>query len=310
MRSAAVNFATTRAYVAYDPSVVEQDALCDAVAGAGYSASPLTDDHRSEAGPSDHWAGRAAVSWVLGIIAFCIAMFGPETGTAGWSVLALAATVEIVGGWPFLKAAFKQLRHGATSMDTLIVVGTLAALAVSAVEAIALGGRHVHLGGGGAFAAATARCDGPAHHLDPGDWKGDRAAGPQEGDACDALASRAQASDRAGRRRPGGRDRRARTARERPGRSARPGPPRRDDPPRRNRRDGPVRRRRVDAHGGAVPRRRARPASRSSEAPATATASSSPKSTWRRRSQCSRTCNVSSRTRSGRRPRCSASPTG
>ena len=38
-------------------------------------------------------------------------------------------------------------------MDTLIAVGTLAALAVSAVEAIALGGRHVHLGGGGAFAA-------------------------------------------------------------------------------------------------------------------------------------------------------------
>ena len=38
-------------------------------------------------------------------------------------------------------------------MDTLIAVGTLAALAVSAVEVIALGGRHVHLGGGGEFAA-------------------------------------------------------------------------------------------------------------------------------------------------------------
>ena len=38
-------------------------------------------------------------------------------------------------------------------MDTLITLGTLAALAVSAVEAIALGGRHLHLGGSGAFAA-------------------------------------------------------------------------------------------------------------------------------------------------------------
>ncbi len=151
--SAAVNFATTRAYVAYDPSLVEQDALCGAVEDAGYSASPLTDDHTIETGPSDRWAGRAAISWVLAIIAFCIAVFGPESATAGWSVLALAATVEVVGGWPFLKAALRQLRHGATSMDTLIVVGTLAALAVSAVEAIALGGRHVHLGGGGAFAA-------------------------------------------------------------------------------------------------------------------------------------------------------------
>ncbi|MGO9342858.1 MAG: heavy metal translocating P-type ATPase [Acidimicrobiales bacterium] len=161
VRSAAVNFATTRAYVAYDPSLIEQDALCDAVADAGYSASPLTDDHRTETEHSDHWATRAAISWVLGIIAFVIAMFGPETGTAGWSVLALATTVEIVGGWPFLKAAFRQLRHGATSMDTLIVVGTLAALAVSAVEAVALGGRHVHLGGGGAFAARLHGVMGP-----------------------------------------------------------------------------------------------------------------------------------------------------
>jgi Cu+-exporting ATPase len=37
-------------------------------------------------------------------------------------------------------------------MDTLIALGTLAALAVSVVEAVALGERHLHLGGSGAFA--------------------------------------------------------------------------------------------------------------------------------------------------------------
>ena len=73
----------------------------------------------------------------------------------------LAAAVEIVGGWPFLKSAVRLIRHGATGMDTLIVVGTLAALAVSAVEAIALGGRHVHLGGGGEFAARLHGVMGP-----------------------------------------------------------------------------------------------------------------------------------------------------
>ncbi len=152
--SASVNFATTRAFVAYDPSVVEQSALCEAVASAGYAASPFSGDLRSPTiETSDHWPSRAAVSWALAVIAFVVAIFGPETATAGWSVLGIAAIVEIVGGWPFLKAAVRLLRHGATSMDTLIVVGTLAALAVSAVEAIALGGRHVHLGGGGAFAA-------------------------------------------------------------------------------------------------------------------------------------------------------------
>ena len=84
---------------------------------------------------------------------FWLRLAGPESATAGWTVLVLAIAVEIVGGWPFLRDAARLLRHGATSMDTLIALGTLAALGVSAVEAIALGGRHVHLGGGGAFAA-------------------------------------------------------------------------------------------------------------------------------------------------------------
>ena len=38
-------------------------------------------------------------------------------------------------------------------MDTLIAFGTLAAVAVQAVEVIAVGGRHIHVdSGGGAFA--------------------------------------------------------------------------------------------------------------------------------------------------------------
>ena len=39
-------------------------------------------------------------------------------------------------------------------MDTLIALGTLAALAVSSVVTIALDGRHIHIGGGGALAAS------------------------------------------------------------------------------------------------------------------------------------------------------------
>ena len=82
-----------------------------------------------------------------------VSLAAAESPAAGWTVLILAVAVELAGGWPFLRDSARLLRHGATSMDTLIALGTLAALAVSAVEAIALGGRHVHLGGGGAFAA-------------------------------------------------------------------------------------------------------------------------------------------------------------
>jgi len=152
--SASVNLATTRAFVAYDPGRLTPEDLCQAVTDVGYTAAPVTDDHVDTRGQDpDRWALRAAISWPLAVIALIVALAAQESSTAGWTVLILAIAVEFAGGWPFLRDAARLLRHGATSMDTLIALGTLAALAVSAVEAIALGGRHVHLGGSGEFAA-------------------------------------------------------------------------------------------------------------------------------------------------------------
>ena len=152
--SASVNLATTRAFVAYDPARVDPDQLCRAVSEAGYTAAPVDDEQPGARNPDpDHWVLRAAVSWPLALAALAVALAAPESPAAGWTVLLLAIVVEFAGGWPFLRDSARLLRHGATSMDTLIALGTLAALAVSAVEAVALGGRHVHLGGSGAFAA-------------------------------------------------------------------------------------------------------------------------------------------------------------
>jgi heavy metal translocating P-type ATPase len=153
--SAAVNLATTRAFVAYDPTQVGTEELCRAVSEAGYTAAPVEDQVPAarQAEDADRWGLRAAISWPLAILALIVALVAPETATSGWTVLTLAVIVELAGGWPFLRDAARLLRHGATSMDTLIALGTLSALAVSAVEAIALGGRHLHLGGSGAFAA-------------------------------------------------------------------------------------------------------------------------------------------------------------
>ena len=124
------------------------------VDATGYSAAPAADEGGPADAEDDRWGLRVAVSWPLALVALVVAVAAPETSAAGWTVLALAVTVELVGGWPFLRNAARLLRHGATNMDTLISLGTLAALAVIAVETIALGGRHIHLGGGsGAFAA-------------------------------------------------------------------------------------------------------------------------------------------------------------
>jgi Cu+-exporting ATPase len=153
--SASVNLATTRAFVSYDPELLDPDQLCEAVSGVGYTAAPVTEEERpgGHAADPDHWALRAAISWPLAVAALVVSLAAPEVPAAGWTVLILAIAVELAGGWPFLRDSARLLRHGATSMDTLIALGTLAALSVSAVEAVALGGRHVHLGGSGAFAA-------------------------------------------------------------------------------------------------------------------------------------------------------------
>src|SRR5690606_4159050 len=44
-----------------------------------------------------------------------------------WLSLTLAAPVVTWGGWPFHRAAWQNLRHGAATMDTLISLGTLPA---------------------------------------------------------------------------------------------------------------------------------------------------------------------------------------
>ncbi len=151
--SAAVNLATTRAYVTYDPTLTGPGDLCSVVDATGYSAAPASDEDGAIDDEDDHWGLRVAISWPLALVALVVALVAPETAASGWTVLGLAVVVELIGGWPFLRNAGRLLRHGATNMDTLIALGTLAALAVSAVEAIALGGRHLHLGGSGAFAA-------------------------------------------------------------------------------------------------------------------------------------------------------------
>jgi heavy metal translocating P-type ATPase len=161
--SASVNLATEAAFVSFDPTRAGPDDLVRAVEGVGYTATDVTAGEgavRPAADP-DHWGRRALLSWPLALAALVVALAAPETPWAGWVVLALAVAVQVVGGWPFMRDAARQARHGATSMDTLVSLGTLAALAVSAVEAIALGGRHVHLGGSGAFAARLHGVMGP-----------------------------------------------------------------------------------------------------------------------------------------------------
>ncbi len=153
--SASVNLATARAFVSYDAEALDVDLLRRAVVGAGYSAEAVdTTGAAPTLSSDDHLVARSIFSWPLAVTALLVSLLAPQTAGPSWLVLVLAVLVELVGGWPFLRDAAKRLRRGSVSMDTLVALGTLAAVSVNAAYVVVLGGRHIHIGsGGGAFAA-------------------------------------------------------------------------------------------------------------------------------------------------------------
>ncbi|GAA1775807.1 heavy metal translocating P-type ATPase [Agromyces lapidis] len=81
---------------------------------------------------SDPLMTRLIVSAVLTLPVVVIAMVPAFQFTYWqWLSLTLAAPVVVWGGWPFHRAAWQNLRHGALTMDTLVSLGTLTAFAWS-----------------------------------------------------------------------------------------------------------------------------------------------------------------------------------
>jgi Cu+-exporting ATPase len=144
---ATVNFATERAAVSFDAGTVETGELLDAVEAAGYSAA-LPAAPGAGAAPVDGAAAREDVKdaqlrdlrtrlWVaiaLSVPIALIAMIPPlQFDYWQWLSLQLATPVVFWAGWPFHRVAWRNLRHGVASMDTLISLGTLAAWSWSVV---------------------------------------------------------------------------------------------------------------------------------------------------------------------------------
>jgi Cu+-exporting ATPase len=132
--SASVNYATERAAVDFDPRAVQPAELLDAVAAAGYQATlprPAQVGTPAPDGEPDETAAlrrRLIVSAALALPVLVLSMV-PALQFDNWQWLALnlATPVVLWGAWPFHRAAWANLRHGAATMDTLISVGTLAA---------------------------------------------------------------------------------------------------------------------------------------------------------------------------------------
>jgi P-type Cu+ transporter len=135
--TATVNYATEKARVSFGDAV-STDELVAAVEAAGYTAqlpSPPKSAETREASdpeaadPTTSLRQRLLVSLVLTVPVIAMAMVPALQFTNWqWLSLTLAAPVVAWGAWPFHKAAWANLRHGTATMDTLISMGTLAAL--------------------------------------------------------------------------------------------------------------------------------------------------------------------------------------
>ncbi|MEU1379147.1 heavy metal translocating P-type ATPase [Streptomyces albidoflavus] len=143
--TATVNYATEKAKVAYEPG--EELGVADLIATVvrtGYTAEEIRPPEPEpvaeapEGGPeasgtpaddgTEALRQRFTVSAVLAAPVILLSMVPAfQFDHWQWLCLTLTAPVVVWGGLPFHRAAWTNLRHGATTMDTLVSVGTLAA---------------------------------------------------------------------------------------------------------------------------------------------------------------------------------------
>ena len=132
------------------PRTEGADATASRTATAGHDDHPASDDvrgahvdaaERAAAGARHHQVARQDVlrrrAWVASALTLplvVIAMWpGLDVPYEPWVQLALATPVVLWAGWPFHRAAALNARHGASTMDTLVSLGVLAAYLSSLV---------------------------------------------------------------------------------------------------------------------------------------------------------------------------------
>jgi Cu+-exporting ATPase len=148
---ATVNFATESARVTFDASQTDTLNLVSVVESLGYGARPLaeTTPDMLDAEVRERVAmlkTRLTASIVLGVPVVLVSMFAVlQFANWQWYAMAFSAPVVTWGAWPFHRAALMNARHRATTMDTLISLGIVAAVAWS-VWALVWGNVTAHSG--------------------------------------------------------------------------------------------------------------------------------------------------------------------
>src|SRR5229473_1211799 len=162
VRDATVNFATHSARVVFDESVISERTLHAVVIENGYGVltPEFADEHKAKTRRELQSARyRAFLALLFAAPVVVLAMFNIELPwkffghDASIWIEAILSTLVILGlGWQFHVGMLRQARHGAANMDTLISLGTLAALFYSA-GAMYAGTHHLYFETGAVIAA-------------------------------------------------------------------------------------------------------------------------------------------------------------
>ncbi|CAJ1585587.1 heavy metal translocating P-type ATPase [[Mycobacterium] wendilense] len=132
--SASINYATEKATVSatggYDAAALIAEVEKTGYTAALPAAASAEDDAEGGADPELNGLRRRLIgAVVLSVPVIALAMVPALQFTYWqWVSLALAAPVVVWAAWPFHRAAWANLRRGAATMDTLISMGTSAAL--------------------------------------------------------------------------------------------------------------------------------------------------------------------------------------
>jgi Cu+-exporting ATPase len=148
VRGADVNLATERARVQVDPAHTDDAALVRAIERAGYGALVLAADRAERAATEERERAmratylaalrrRLIVAAALSVPTLLLSMADlvyPALMEAAWRpfvLFAFATPVQLWSALPFYRGALSAARHRRTDMNTLVVVGTTTAYAVS-----------------------------------------------------------------------------------------------------------------------------------------------------------------------------------
>jgi Cu+-exporting ATPase len=132
--AATVNLATERALVAHAPSTADA-ALLAAIEHAGYTATLVARDADADDDDAairrERLRSRAvlALGIALSVPTMLVAMLAPPFRFENVLLFALTLPVWGIVGFGFHRAALAALRHGTTTMDTLVSLGSTTAFA-------------------------------------------------------------------------------------------------------------------------------------------------------------------------------------